>query len=1635
MELEKGKERLALEVLELSGRIRWMQIEEGMMKNGRVGASVDAGMKEEEEGWSEDESVDTPWDCLYPLFHIAAECATAVGCRELDDLPDAVREVVSLSRNNAKALGRLNDAADGALSVLESYSQPSSSQRGRSTSGSSVPARDTQPEERLSPSPPHTGRVRTIDLLEAAENTAWRLEAAAEWARSIIDELEEECDCISRISADRERDGLQLRGALQRAEANCKHWIGEPTEEERREDEALAAAAAAAAAAANAISARAASAPNGGHLAGLNSTPANPSHHGGRRRRRGGAGGAAATAGALDGGPAPRAEIISAAAVCADFQRVFERLLGRVGQERDVLLRCVDILSPPMMTSAVADDMTVSAASLLPPGGGQVREDTLPQVCAALVKELEKRRRYMALHPPTPVDVAANTEFELESLRNAARVARANLETALCTVAAPVSTYSHHHHHHETMSGLSLSAGEPSIMMSGTAAALPMSDDATSAGKKQETAEDEITQTGGGGGRRRKRLAPAIESLSGEASRALRALYAAALESVQGLQSMGVQPVQHSSALDISMPWTASPSPDRTSRSGGATPGGGAAAAALGEGGGTTPPHHHGGEQESTNDEPSVVPAASSTAPPPFLLLSPLHLQDMANHVTSTSGGGGRHSTSLSSAPSPDATSAAVPIVHALTRIVQGAMAELERRRREKSKDEHRASRAGKRYQQEIEVMERERDALAARLAETSQAHEMSLLDGRRCHAAGEAVVQRLRQLVAEVGEASAWATATSLLSVLPAAAPATTTNTTTTTPPKLRDSRSEDEEEDEDEDKKAASTPSKRKEEEERRKSHEEEMGEGESEEGDADNHNHHHNSRIHQDPLAATRRPRNRSKDDGDQEEQGRVHQPTVPLLMEREVARWESLLACPLLRQLVTHCATLVSQLQAAQDQMAAQAQSDAAKLLALQTEAARLESERQSLEDALAASRDQVAQLEHRPTHDAFEAEKHARHSLEEALVSLLHFTRNTLTTTTTSTPDHQTASQPLLLIPTLTDRTPADCFQGLRSMAVCARDALLAAPRAGELEALQSALQESREVAAEHAGRHERLQEACRTSLAPYLTSPDTTRQEQEVEPNPNPHTTTTTTAHEGGGSGVHLSASSLITPDWVAMAGDTLRRSRDGVRRCRETLERLASGPSSAATSHSAEEGSRPAPDSSPTPIHRPMEKEVQTLSEAVVSVGLQVAQMRRAISHVSHGAGLPVPQVDKETGKKKAGGESPRVPKPQETETEEEDNKHKEKEGEEDAFSRWGTAILAALQSATETAAQRAAELERRAASEVVLTDDQVAVSSAFLDALADLIVAYGGQLTLPMVAEQLLPLVDELFPDDPTVRQWREEQQQQPTGNSGGASAEHMAAASGGEEEKQKHVHNNDDAVAAGTASPSSARKRPRRPNANALPEAVRDQLALFHSLRHLVQHLKGRETERDTAYQTLHSQYQQLEEEQMDAARTILTLRQLVQQKVVSDQALETSLRQLDVELDQQGRELAMKYQADQDTIYRQFTRLRDTIHEAVLQHPSTTGGGLGSPSHSVSSQQQQRGLPSTTISSLGHRQRGAPLAAAHHTMSSDRPRHRDRGRLGGASIPSTPTSAAVSARRRHTDPYPDADLFGGDIGSYE
>ncbi|KPA81607.1 hypothetical protein ABB37_03940 [Leptomonas pyrrhocoris] len=92
--------------------------------------------------------------------------------------------------------------------------------------------------------------------------------------------------------------------------------------------------------------------------------------------------------------------------------------------------------------------------------------------------------------------------------------------------------------------------------------------------------------------------------------------------------------------------------------------------------------------------------------------------------------------------------------------------------------------------------------------------------------------------------------------------------------------------------------------------------------------------------------------------------------------------------------------------------------------------------------------------------------------------------------------------------------------------------------------------------------------------------------------------------------------------------------------------------------------------------------------------------------------------------------------------------------------------------------------------------------------------------------------------------------------------------------------------------------------------------------------------KEMQRITAdLQDVTSQYRQFSQEQAAAEHIVEELRQRVQHKVLEDDKLEASLRELDRHLDAQARELGLKYQADQDAIVKRFSAMRSTIYAAM------------------------------------------------------------------------------------------------------
>ncbi|CAJ1047318.1 hypothetical protein Q4I32_008264, partial [Leishmania shawi] len=111
------------------------------------------------------------------------------------------------------------------------------------------------------------------------------------------------------------------------------------------------------------------------------------------------------------------------------------------------------------------------------------------------------------------------------------------------------------------------------------------------------------------------------------------------------------------------------------------------------------------------------------------------------------------------------------------------------------------------------------------------------------------------------------------------------------------------------------------------------------------------------------------------------------------------------------------------------------------------------------------------------------------------------------------------------------------------------------------------------------------------------------------------------------------------------------------------------------------------------------------------------------------------------------------------------------------------------------------------------------------------------------------------------------------------------------------------------------------------------AREQTAIVHGLQALLRRQEERVRTLTAEWQDVTAQYQRLSQEQAAAEEMVMELRRRVQFKVQEDYKLEESLRELDSHLDQQARELAMKYCADQDAIVRRFTVLRDQIHATV------------------------------------------------------------------------------------------------------
>ncbi|CBZ26384.1 conserved hypothetical protein [Leishmania mexicana MHOM/GT/2001/U1103] len=111
------------------------------------------------------------------------------------------------------------------------------------------------------------------------------------------------------------------------------------------------------------------------------------------------------------------------------------------------------------------------------------------------------------------------------------------------------------------------------------------------------------------------------------------------------------------------------------------------------------------------------------------------------------------------------------------------------------------------------------------------------------------------------------------------------------------------------------------------------------------------------------------------------------------------------------------------------------------------------------------------------------------------------------------------------------------------------------------------------------------------------------------------------------------------------------------------------------------------------------------------------------------------------------------------------------------------------------------------------------------------------------------------------------------------------------------------------------------------------AREQRAIVHGLQALLNQQEERVRALTAEWQYVTTQYHQLSQEQVAAEETIVELRRRVQFKVQEDYKLEESLRELDSHLDQQARELSMRYFADQDAIVRRFTLLRNQIHAAM------------------------------------------------------------------------------------------------------
>ncbi|KAH8608092.1 hypothetical protein ERJ75_001353500 [Trypanosoma vivax] len=127
-----------------------------------------------------------------------------------------------------------------------------------------------------------------------------------------------------------------------------------------------------------------------------------------------------------------------------------------------------------------------------------------------------------------------------------------------------------------------------------------------------------------------------------------------------------------------------------------------------------------------------------------------------------------------------------------------------------------------------------------------------------------------------------------------------------------------------------------------------------------------------------------------------------------------------------------------------------------------------------------------------------------------------------------------------------------------------------------------------------------------------------------------------------------------------------------------------------------------------------------------------------------------------------------------------------------------------------------------------------------------------------------------------------------------------------------------------------------------ASVVPQDVMElrQHVVLHALQELILQLERRNHTLTSEWQALVDQNNRLlherrqdEEEHVRVREHMQELRRVVQWKIEEDRKVEQSLQELDVHLDLQARELAMKYRADHEAIVQQFSQLRGAIYKAM------------------------------------------------------------------------------------------------------